>query len=452
MVGPASSFNPLVWTPAQRCLAATSINVAFAVLYLAVYAYVLWFPEANPEVHPDFLPTAIATVLSTGLIMAALMGIGYRLRYRTERIPWLQWPTVLLCTWVVVFSTYFYGFFTHLYAGVALVGAWMVGLTLFTHREMMVNLALSTLGTTACIAFAHLGWIPYAPFFRTTASSIGQTNPGLFQPMNGVTMLLFVSVLGFTYFIITRWKQRESDLIEMGDRLAQANELVSRFVAVQLSDQIRSGNHEVLTRHERRKLTLFFSDIEKFSETADAIEPEDLSRLLNDYLTEMTRIAHRFGATIDKFVGDAIMIFFGAPDATDDRDHALRAVRMAIEMQRSMHTLRQKWAALGIARTFHIRIGINTGLTSVGAFGSPQRLEYTAIGRHVNLAARIQAHCLPDKVLISQATWALVHHDIDCMLLDERQFRGHRDPVRVYEVLFSYDDKESPAPATPHCG
>jgi len=116
-----------------------------------------------------------------------------------------------------------------------------------------------------------------------------------------------------------------------------------------------------------------------------------LSVLLNQYLSEMTAIAERHGATIDKFVGDAIMVFFGAPSATSDRDHALRAVRMAIEMQERLVALRDGWLAEGVERPFHVRMGINTGHASIGAFGSGSRLEYTAIGRQVNLAARLQA-------------------------------------------------------------
>jgi class 3 adenylate cyclase len=179
---------------------------------------------------------------------------------------------------------------------------------------------------------------------------------------------------------------------------------------------------------------LFFSDIKGFSNTADVVEPEDLSLLLNDYLSEMTAIAQRFGATIDKFVGDAIMIFFGAPQSTSDRDQALRAVQMGVEMQQSMHQLRRKWSIAGISHPFHIRIGINTGQASVGAFGSQQRLEYTAIGRQVNLAARIQAHCTPDQVLISHSTWALVHDQISCKPKGEVVFQGSHEPVEIFEV------------------
>lgn len=427
--------NPLTWTPAARCFAASAINVVFAILYLGVYAYAYWFAQANPEINQAFLPTAAWVVGLTGVLMSLLAGYSYARRQKTQAAPVLTYLTIFLCTWVVVFSTYFYGLFSHLYAGVAIVAAWVVGLTLFSAREMLVNLVLTTLCNGVAVLLAHFSLIPYAPFFNSPATDLQHAGPALLRPMNALTLLLLGVVLAIVYFIVARWKQRESELLAAGDELAQANDIISRYVAFQLAQQVRLGNYEALAHHDRRKLTLFFSDIQGFSNTADSIEPEDLSLLLNDYLSEMTAIAHRFDATIDKFVGDAIMIFFGAPQSTNDRDQALRAVRMGIEMQQSMHRLRDQWSQAGISHPFHIRIGINTGQASVGAFGSQQRLEYTAIGRQVNLAARIQAHCTPDQVLLSQSTWALVHDQIACTARGEMVFQGSHEAIRIFEVI-----------------
>jgi class 3 adenylate cyclase len=221
----------------------------------------------------------------------------------------------------------------------------------------------------------------------------------------------------------------------MTEDLTRANEIISRYVASQLAAQVRAGDYNSLSRHERRKLTLFFSDIVGFSSIADRIEPEDLSMILCEYLSEMTSIGERYGATIDKFVGDAIMIYFGAPVATDDRDHALRAVRMAVEMQQRLVAFRAEWSAKGFEQTFHVRIGINTGHASVGSFGSSTRMDYTAIGRQVNLAARIQAECRPDGILLSQSSWLLVRDDVSCSPLGEISVKGVREPTKVYEVV-----------------
>lgn len=166
----------------------------------------------------------------------------------------------------------------------------------------------------------------------------------------------------------------------------------------------------------------------------EQMEPEDLSALLNEYLAEMAEIADSAGATVNQFVGDGIMIFFGAPESTSDRDHALRAVRMGLEMQGRMVELRKLWFGRGIQTPFRIRIGINTGVASVGDFGSAGRTTYSAIGNQTNLTARIQDHCEPGRVLISHSTWALIKEEIPCEERGEIQVKGLHYPIRVYEV------------------
>jgi class 3 adenylate cyclase len=177
---------------------------------------------------------------------------------------------------------------------------------------------------------------------------------------------------------------------------------------------------------------MVFSDIVGFSDTADELEPEDLSMLLNEYLAEMTKIAEKYGATIDKFVGDAVICFFGAPTATDDRDQAHRAVQMALEMNERVAELDVSWRKFGVSRPLRIRIGVNTGLANVGSFGSQRRMDYTAIGRQVNLAARLETSCEPGNVLISHSTYALVNDKIPCVPKGEIHVKGIHHPVKVY--------------------
>ena len=180
-------------------------------------------------------------------------------------------------------------------------------------------------------------------------------------------------------------------------------------------------------RVRRKKLTVFFSDIAGFTETADRMESEDLTRLLNHYLTEMSEIALSYGATIDKYVGDAIVIFFGDPETRGVKEDALACVEMAIAMRKRMRELQDVWRASGIEKPLQCRIGINTGYCTVGNFGSEDRMDYTIIGGGVNLASRLEAAATPGEILISYETYANVRHRIHC---EERgQSRSKASPI-----------------------
>jgi adenylate cyclase len=219
-----------------------------------------------------------------------------------------------------------------------------------------------------------------------------------------------------------------------GARLRDAQTLIRRYVPSQVADAIIAGRAGSTARHERRKLTIFFSDLLGFTDISEELEPEDLSRVLNEYFSEMTGIAQKHGGTVDELSGDAILILFGAPQATSDKDHALRAVRMASEMQQTMAGLNDRWSKAGITETLQVRMGINTGVVTIGDFGSKDRMKYAALGKHVNLAARIQTHCEPGKVLISHATWLLVNDQVQGTPKGEREFKGINKPVPIYEL------------------
>jgi class 3 adenylate cyclase len=364
--------------------------------------------------------------------MIGLAGLGLR---RRSAAPALVLATIAMLTYHLVFITYVFGPLTNPYPGVTIIGCWAGGLILFPRRKVVAALVVWWLALVAMTGAEQAGLLSYAPLYDGAPIEGGRMNPSWLLSTGGVTLALTLFIQLVIYVIIERWRDREANLAITSRQLGQANDVISRYIASQLAEQIRAGDYSALERHERRRLTLFFSDIQDFAATADLVEPEDLSRQLNEYLAGMTTIAEHHGATIDKFVGDAIMIFFGAPAATSDRDQALRAVRMAIEMQERLAMLRQQWLVEGAERVFHVRMGINTGQASVGAFGSPSRLEYTAIGRQVNLAARLQAQCEPDRILLSHSTYTLVRDEVPCASKGEVTVKGFHQAVKIYEVL-----------------
>ena len=240
------------------------------------------------------------------------------------------------------------------------------------------------------------------------------------------------------YSDITELKQRENLLADKTKALEHLSSQLAKYLSPQVYDSIFAGKQEVKIASRRKELTVFFSDIAGFTETADRLESEDLTRLLNHYLTEMSKIALSFGATIDKYVGDAIVIFFGDPETRGVGEDALACVEMAIAMRTRMRQLQDVWRASGIEKPLQCRIGINTGYCTVGNFGSEERMDYTIIGGGVNLASRLEAATTPGEILISYETYAHVRDRIHCEERGQISVKGIAHPVSIYQVVDTY--------------
>jgi class 3 adenylate cyclase/HAMP domain-containing protein len=244
------------------------------------------------------------------------------------------------------------------------------------------------------------------------------------------------------YSDITDLKQREEDLTKKSNALEQLSNQLAKYLSPQVYDSIFSGKQEVKLVSQRKRLTVFFSDIAGFTETTDRLESEDLTHLLNHYLTEMSGIALAHGATIDKYVGDAIVIFFGDPETRGVKEDALACVKMAIAMRKRMLELDAIWRQSGIDKPLKVRMGINTGYCTVGNFGSEDRMDYTMVGGGVNLASRLESAATPGEILISYETYAHVKDEIECQEHGEINVKGIAYPVATYQVVDAYDNPD----------
>ncbi|MDO3434571.1 adenylate/guanylate cyclase domain-containing protein [Rhizobium sp. CBN3] len=237
------------------------------------------------------------------------------------------------------------------------------------------------------------------------------------------------------YSDITELKQREENLAEKSAALEALSSKLAKYLAPQVYNSIFTGRQDVSIASQRKKLTICFSDIAGFTETTDKMESEDLTQLLNHYLTEMSKIASDHGATIDKYVGDAILMFFGDPETRGVKDDALACVQMALAMQKRMSELGEIWRDIGIETPLRCRIGIHTDYCTVGNFGSEDRMDYTIIGGAVNLASRLEQEASPGTVLISYETFAQVKDTIECEELGHVLVKGIAYPVATYRVV-----------------
>jgi adenylate cyclase len=253
---------------------------------------------------------------------------------------------------------------------------------------------------------------------------------------------------------VTDQKEAERELLEAKARTDDANALVTqknamleglstklaKYLAPQVYNSIFSGAQNVEIASKRKKLTVFFSDIAAFTETTENLESEELTNVLNHYLTEMSAIALEHGATIDKYIGDAMLLFFGDPETRGVREDAKACVMMALAMQRRMRQLEQEWRDRGLERPFRIRMGISTGYCTVGNFGSQDRMDYTIIGNEVNLASRLEGAAEAGSILLGHETNALVS---DIVLTEEQPpitVKGFGKPVSTFKVVGTYDD------------
>jgi len=262
--------------------------------------------------------------------------------------------------------------------------------------------------------------------------------------------LVLAAIAGLTFILVQRRQAAaiagmNKELSESNDFLASISMKIAKYLSPQIYKSIFSGQRDVAISTERKKLTIFFSDIKDFTSTTERLQPEDLTALLNEYFTEMSVIALRHGATVDKFIGDAMLVFFGDPETNGVTEDARACLLMAVDMQRRLSQLNAEWRKRGIEEPFRARMGINTGFCNVGNFGSEDRMDYTIIGAEANLAARLQTIAEPGGIVMSYETYALVRDMVRARPIAPIQMKGINREVVPYVVEGLVEDMQQRA-------
>jgi adenylate cyclase len=209
---------------------------------------------------------------------------------------------------------------------------------------------------------------------------------------------------------------------------------LTRYFSRKLLDRILANDETPALTSERRKITVFFSDLCNFTDLVDSAQPEEVGRILNEYLSEMTLLIAREGATLVQVIGDGIMVFFGAPDRMDSQDQASNAMKMALAMQRRMRQLSRKWLNEGLEQNVAVRMGIHQDYLTVGNFGCEEFMEYTAVGKGITLASRLESTCTPGNIKVSYPIYTLTKEHFPYDDLREEQFKGMARPLQVCEL------------------
>ena len=258
---------------------------------------------------------------------------------------------------------------------------------------------------------------------------------------------------------ITERKKAEHALVvankslnEKNDQLEALSGKLAKYLSRQVYDSIFEGKTDVQVASYRKELTVFFSDIQGFTALTDRLEAEVVSDVLNTYLSEMAAIADLCGGTIDKFIGDGIMIFFGDPETLGLKKDAIQCVGMAVRMRTKLFELREEWSERIGPEPLRIRMGINTGYCTVGNFGSEDRLDYTIVGGAVNAASRLEEAAQADQILISHSTYSLVKDTYYCRPVGDINVKGIGHELRTYEVVAPLSDIDVVAPIKAEVG
>jgi len=226
-----------------------------------------------------------------------------------------------------------------------------------------------------------------------------------------------------------------NDVSQKQKQMESLSRQLSKYLPPQIHKSLMEGESDTEVKTRRKKMTICFCDIQDFTLTSEGLQPEDLTKYLNEYFSEMTTIATEFGATIDKYIGDAMMVFFGDTDSQGEKNDARSCVSMALAMQDRMRDLQAKWSGEGFSKPFRIRIGIHTGFCNVGNFGSDQRLTYTIIGGEVNVAQRLESSADADGILMSYETYAHARDIIEVEERDAITMKGINREIKVYSII-----------------
>lgn len=247
----------------------------------------------------------------------------------------------------------------------------------------------------------------------------------LYLPIVGPELMLFLGVL------LPTIEQAVSQ--EMEKR--RVRNLFTRFISPEMVDQL-IATQDINSLNKRANLSILFSDIRGFTTLSEKLTPEEVVAVLNPYLEAMTSVIHSHGGTVDKYEGDAIVAFFGAPVSYPD--HALRAVRAALHMRLALDELKARWKADGLSRpNIDMGVGIHSGDVFVGLLGSAQRINYTVIGDTANLAARLQdlTKTYQWPILISESTQRQVQEEFETEFVDSVMVKGKTEPVNTYKLI-----------------
>ncbi len=421
--------NPLEWSRVDRCLLVVSLFcfVGGASNLLTTTTMALYF-ERLTWINWGFAKTYYQYNRFMGIpwIIFLVFGFWLRGRYPDNR-PFthvmIQYNAIS-----VSFICYVFGSVTH-------PGPFLLGMTLGTLNFLLFELKLAlpwlvtfTVLTLISSIAIWAGVIPYAPLFASSAFSNGKISPLYFVGTILLVMTVFLLMLILVAYIFTRWRDREKKVAEMTDLLKK---MFGRYLSTEVMNSMIENPLALEMGGERRSVTIMMTDLRGFTALSERLEPERVVQMLNSYFEVMVEEILKYNGTINEFIGDALLVIFGAPQEMPER--AEMAIACAIAMQNAMGRVNAENRQNGLPE-LEMGIGLNEAEVVVGNIGSSKRSKYTVVGSGVNMTSRIESYSVGGQILISES----VRRQADGMLRVDAQRevlpKGAETPLMIYEV------------------
>lgn len=284
--------------------------------------------------------------------------------------------------------------------------------------------------------------VTYAAIFGATGAIITSHITSFpscnIETFTEILLLILMTIFLLTFCLIRGYQDKTlNEKLELEFRTNRALKShvhsLSKYLSPRLSKSI-IAKENICVDASDKPMSIFFSDMQGFSQLSEQLTPEKLSWLINTYLSEMSEIVFRFGGTLDKMIGDSIMVFFGDPQSRGEKNDALSCVCMAIAMREAMKRLKTRWKTAGIESPPCLRMGINTGNCRVGNFGADNKLDYTVVGSAVNLASHLESIANPDEILITESTYNLVKNQVNCSVIHSAKSEWLSRELKFYSV------------------
>lgn len=284
----------------------------------------------------------------------------------------------------------------------------------------------------AAMLLSFVGPLGGLALIVTVAAAYAVANIAVFQQRTVMDLFAPLLVLALVYTVSYAYRF----LIEEREK-RRVRRFFKSYVSPQLVEELLKNPETMPSlKSERRMVSILFSDIAGFTSMSESLPPDEVEHILNEYLTAMSEIVFANEGTLDKYIGDAVMAVWGNVGPSNPKTDAYKAVNTAIQMQRKLTELREKWLSEGMV-PLQIRIGLNSGEALVGNFGSAQKMDYTVIGDAVNTAARLEGlnKEFGTSIIVSQSTYDLVSDQLNGRHCGTVKVKGKEEPVSVYEVL-----------------